>query len=225
MPSHGHAWLRPEKAFDLSVEDFCREIRLVTDSFDTKLVSLHGSDIDFGVWPSVLDKYGVAWIPGADHRDVNALRRMVRLLSQIEVVFTNALGSHVIYALWLGCEVRWLGSRPKEDLQRLASEDPFFKKHPEGANARVLRSVAAMSADAQRDWIHRLSGKYAAEVHDARECISQNLGLESRVAAEEMKELLGWTGFPTRARGFSRAIIDLVGRHKAGLRLWSQGRS
>jgi hypothetical protein len=58
-----------------------------------------------GTWTRAFERKGIAWIPGADSSDRNALRRMARVFAMFEYVTSNTMGSHIAYSAYSGCKV------------------------------------------------------------------------------------------------------------------------
>lgn len=133
MPSHSIDGETPNRS-NHNLE-YCRFLESEGCSRGSKMyVSLHMACLrNRSLWPTLRRK-GIPIVAGADYCDGHSYRRMWHLFHMFETVCTNALGSHIFYALAAGCRVLFNG--PRNDLTEaaLASDSSFRRAILNGEN-------------------------------------------------------------------------------------------
>lgn len=161
------------------------------DAYSYTAFCLHPDDVRKGLWPNELDRAGIPWVSGAERYDLNALRRIVAMLSQFEQVLTNNFGSHIVYAWYLGCAVRLAPVGTMIDAKAF-EDSSYVKNHPLGAQSVSVRLTSLTSAD-----LDVMGRKYGLcgnplEARVYTQLARTALGSESMRSPEEMRGLLGW---------------------------------
>lgn len=193
MPEHSLAYRPFGKGFRLEAAKLIDYVKDTEVDFNLSLFCLYGDDVESGQWPELLDAHGLRWVQGASINDRNALRRMVRLLSQAETIQTNALGSHIVYAAWLGCTVNWLNLGPRlQNDSGAAENDPFWSRHPDGPLS-LERSVYSLDLPSTGSLVRQFGiGQTSYDPVKAQQVARESLGLNCRRSPEEMATLLGF---------------------------------
>lgn len=133
MPNHSSKFSK----LSVDQESYIREIAALKKDFSSVVVSLHGSCVERNSWVPTLERYNISWIVGASTNDKNALRRMHTIFKSFEYVTTNIIGSHILYASYLGCKVFFYGQFSKTRKIDYLRE-PYYKKNPEILDKRML---------------------------------------------------------------------------------------
>jgi hypothetical protein len=215
MPEHTLDYLTYSDQANSTVKkliDFVLETR---SSYDLTIFCLHPDDVRKGIWPNQLAKVKIPWVSGAESSDLNALRRLVALISQFEEVLINNLGSQIVYGWHFGCKVRFAGVGMMHNATSPTDTD-FFRRHPLGAQARAIRN-SSMSGP-QLEAVAKEYGMVGRSLAPARyELLSSKaLGLESAKPTEEIVDLLGWrtgsrTWFISKITTHDRLARKVVG--------------
>jgi hypothetical protein len=105
MPAHSldyttHAW---------ELEEYADAVAAVRSNFSEVVVCVHPSCFEKGYWVEQFRRRDFPIVLGAAVEDTNALDRLCRIISQFEFVTTNAVGSHIAYASYLGARVSIYG--------------------------------------------------------------------------------------------------------------------
>jgi len=191
MPEHTLSYIRYSEHSSVTVQKLIRFILNTRDAYSLTVFCLHPDDVRKGLWPKELNKAGIPWVAGAERFDLNALRRMVALMSQFEEVLTNNLGSHIVYGWQLGCNVRFATIGTMHDAASLSGTD-LIKNHPLGAKALDVK-LSALSSQ-ELDVIGKKYGMVGPALSPEiyAQLASEALGLASLKTNEEMVDLLGW---------------------------------
>ncbi len=125
MPAHSldyntHSW---------NIEEYADEISGIRDRFSEVLICIHPSCWQKQYWVEAFQKRGFDVIKGAAVNDYNGLKRIYYLLSRFEYMTTNSIGSHVVYAAYLGAKVSIYGSYVEYKVEDY-SNDPFYLQCP-----------------------------------------------------------------------------------------------
>ena len=156
------------------------------------LACLHYEDAKRQLWPDQLDKKGIPWVSGAHKWDMNSLVRMVTLMSQFQTVITNDIGSHIIYAWWLGSDVTLLDVGTTIDLSSMLSNEPWLSRHPKQREALAAEILYGDDTYASTLSSHFASTFHALSPEGRRKLASDALGIQDRLSAQEIAHLLGW---------------------------------
>jgi hypothetical protein len=211
MPNHSSKFSK----LSADQENYVREIVFLAKDFSSVVVSLHGSCVENNCWIPTLEKHGIPWIVGASINDKNALKRMNTIFKSFEYVTTNAMGSHILYASYLGCKTSFYGqfnNMSKADYSR----EPYYKKNPKILEKRTLFAckknyeklfpwlfVHPSQAVCNYPWAANLIG--AVNKREASE-IARLMGWSRQ------RQLMGYAGFVTKPLQNPSLIKNLVSR-------------
>ncbi|AMD91770.1 TylF/MycF/NovP-related O-methyltransferase [Desulfomicrobium orale] len=164
--------------------DFLPALAELHKEFDITAACVSGMCVQQGLWTGLFESLDIPWVTGAWIFDRNALARMRVIFESFEYIATNFFGSHIAYAAWCGCKIRFFGDMYVAEKQTLLKE-PFYAEHPELIDIvlehnqlEVLRKRFPFLFNNQ-DATHKEWG-------------AQVLGLEHKKNPEEMARLLGW---------------------------------
>lgn len=191
MPEHTLAYMTYSKDARTTISRLISTTMETKNDFTTTVFCLHPEDVKRGLWPDALDGAGIPWVAGAEKSDSNALRRLVALLSQFEMVVTNNVGSHIVYAWHLGCKVKLEVVGKMHDSQSDV-DNYYLKNHPLGAEANSAKLGAMTNDD-----LENLAKDYgmsdeSSDLETQRQFSDLALGAHSKRNLEDMFDLLGW---------------------------------
>lgn len=121
MPSHGMPGVKTDW------EAYFKAIIPIVHRYEYAAICLHGND-----WKEVESYAGeIPLIQGATYDDRNALKRQIALFKQFETVHVNGFGSHIYYALYFDCYVKYSKTQiTGVNLDYLKNVDPVWSKRP-----------------------------------------------------------------------------------------------
>jgi len=198
MPAHSSE----DTTSDWKFEEYADEIARIRPSFSEVWICIHPSCWEHGYWVNVFIERGFPVVQGALYTDRNALERMYRLFSSFDYVTTNAVGSHVAYAAYLGAKVSFYGSYAEvgsANYNNVTEYQPMME-HWEWARAestvrQYYPELFCPPAEAKQriDW-----GRY-------------EVGFDRKVSPAQLRSLFGWTvgaRLAQRAQGAARTISE-----------------
>jgi FkbM family methyltransferase len=180
MPAHSS----DDTTSDWKFEEYADEIARIRPSFSEVWICIHPSCWEHGYWVNVFKERGFPVVQGALYTDRNALERLYRLFSSFEYVTTNAIGSHVAYAAYLGAKVSFYGSYAEVGSANYnnVKEYESMMEHWEWARAETTvrqyyPELFCHPAEAKQriDW-----GRY-------------EVGFDKKVLPAQLRSLFGWT--------------------------------
>lgn len=153
---------------------------------DNVYACLHNECIKNELWWPELLKSNIPIIRGGSHSDGNCYRRMWILLSQIDIVSTNAYGSHIFYALAAGCRVRIEGPlvEPVFNKEKMAAKPYFQRLASQGLPLEQVISDSARKTTTYK----ALLGEESCD----KQLGERMIGIQQRLNPSEIRELLGW---------------------------------
>ncbi|TWT53727.1 hypothetical protein Pla22_13590 [Rubripirellula amarantea] len=134
MPAH----VTKHSEHSVNEADYVDFVTQQAKHFDHVLICVSQQCADRGFWVKSFASRGFETIVGAGVDDRNALTRMRRLLSQFEVMTSNAPGSHFLYAGFCGCRLSLSGPEHLAKRSDLAGE-PFYQQHPDLVDMAIER--------------------------------------------------------------------------------------
>jgi FkbM family methyltransferase len=111
------------------MEEYADQVEAIRKDFDEVLVCVHPSCWEHGYWVPQFQRRGFTLIRGAHGEDRNGLRRVAALLSAVEFVTTNGMGSHLAYGAYFGAKVSVYGIYAEEKPEDLRNA-PFYQENP-----------------------------------------------------------------------------------------------
>ena len=114
--------------FRINVEYF-NYLHSISAGFDEVYVCVFSDDAANQLIVSELVKRGLKIIIGAQPDDANSLIRMRWIFDQFEYVTSSAMGSHLLYAAYSGCNVSIAGPFSEESRDHIMS-NPYAASHP-----------------------------------------------------------------------------------------------
>jgi hypothetical protein len=190
MPTHGTTQcpVNEKNAFLLAR---LAPIRL---QFSTVCACVSGMCVINRQWIDQLERNDIPWITGAWVFDLNALRRMVRILQSFEYVYTDSFGSHLLYASAAGCRVVCdLDVSVMPTLEELAELDPLCRAHPD-----ILDDFRKEHADYESwlRWLHHQYPQFFQRFENASQLTGwgrNELGEQFMRRHTEIAQLLDWS--------------------------------
>ena len=162
---------------------YVSEIEALRDHFDRVTVCIHPSCRQNGLWVEDFSSRGFEIVYGAQNNDANALARMNTLFAQFETITTNGWGSHIAYALAVGCKVAIYGTQVIE-LSNYLTDATWL------ANRPALETALAGEAEAAKTGILR---PFVASPREAIGDVALGrwlTGEDHRVSPSQMREIL-----------------------------------
>lgn len=199
MPSHSSKF----SDHSANQEQYAQEIFSLKDHFSDIVVSLHGSCVERNLWIPALQKYNLPWIVGASIEDKNALARMHRIFQSFEFMTTNSMGSHILYASYLGCKVSIFGSYYGMEVKSY-QHDPWYQIYP-----HILKKQITFFKE---DNIRKVFPWLFVHPKDASLntlWAYDKLGCENKLFCQDIAKLLGWTPL-AQAKGYTLLISKIL---------------
>ena len=203
MPAH----TSKQSKHSIDELDYVNRIAEMAASFDHVLVCVSQQCFDKGYWVESFREIGIDSIIGAGIDDGNALLRMRRLLSQFEVMTSNAIGSHFVYAGHCGCRLSLT-----EPFHRIIKADiaaaPFYQANPELLDC-VMNRTSKESIEAH--FPHLLAEPINAKT--AKEWADREIGVDCRLTDKRIASLMQWPWWHRIAGKTKRSIRKRFKRH------------
>lgn len=216
MPTHGTTQcpVNEKNAFLLA------NLAPIRMQFSTVCACVSGMCVVNRQWIDQLERNDIPWITGAWLFDLNALRRMARMLQSFEYVYTDSFGSHLLYASAAGCRVVCdLDVSAMPTLEQLATLDPMYRAHPD-----ILNDFRREHAD-DDSWLRWLHHKYPhffrgfEEASLLTEWGMTELGEPLMRRPTEIAQLFGWSPEDILACKLNRRPVSHV---NIGIDLFSE---
>jgi FkbM family methyltransferase len=147
-------------------------------------------------------KRGFPLVQGALYTDRNALERLCRLFSTFEYITTNATGSHIAYAAYLGAKVSIYGSYA-------GLRDANYNNVPAYLPLMDKWNWAS-SEEAVRQYYPELFC-HPWEANEGIEWGKYELGFDNKVTPAQLRSLFGWT-FQARLTEGAQGVVRKVQR-------------
>jgi hypothetical protein len=207
MPTHGTTQcpVNEKNAFLLA------KLAPIRVQFSTVCACVSGMCVINRQWIDQLERNDIPWITGAWVFDMNALRRMARLLQSFEYVYTDSFGSHLLYASAAGCRVVCdldVGAMPT--MEQLAALDPMYRAHPD-----ILDDFRKEHADYESwlRWLHDQYPQFFQRFEEASlrtEWGLNELGEPCMRRPAEIAQLFDWSPENILACKFNRRPVSHV---------------
>jgi hypothetical protein len=182
MPAHSLDYT----THDWKFAEYADEIARIKDRFSRIVICVHPSCWKRGYWVDAFQQRGFEVVQGARSDDLNALERIHRLLSSFESVTTNCVGSHIVYAAYLGARVSVFGPYAKFNAEDFAHTD-FYVKHPSALEPTLrITSEAEMRRQYPELFCHPL------EAQQRIEWGRREVGYDNKVSPRKMRSLFRW---------------------------------
>jgi hypothetical protein len=155
------------------------------DYFKSVVVCLHHEDFKLGShlkWKEA----GFDVIIGASVDDSNALNRMYHLFTQFEVVLSDVMGSHIVYAASVGAKI---SMRLPQGWRFDFSSNPFYSEDKSRIGSD---SVQYHESRAWKDFYNFLF----CDPVDAKTHIEwgqEQIGYDNKLSPDDLKDVLGWS--------------------------------
>lgn len=125
-------------------------------------------------------------VTGAWILDKNALTRMWMIFSAFETIITDAIGSHIAYALACGAKVKIVESKNRINKDAIIANEPFYRANPDLLDI-VLKEKTKSGLR------KNFSEIFTASTEDERINTGYRLlGHENMKEMEEITSLFGW---------------------------------
>lgn len=183
--------------------DYLESIR---ESYDGVYVSIFHLDWN-GPMHRAAVKRGLHAIPGARPDDANSLLRMRALFEAFEMVTSNTIGSHFVYALYSGCRFSFCGPRFTYDADVLLANG--------NANRHSAERIARLIQIQQPEYLEGRFGRFfvdapASGVSDV--CFAaREVGEGERLDRMQIMDVLGW-GPGAQLKGYLSGGIRRITR-------------
>lgn len=175
-------------------------------SFEKIYVSVYHLDWDGPIHKAALAR-GLQVVQGARPDDINSLRRVRALFDAFDVVTTNTMGSHFVYALHAGARMSFCGPWFEYDPATLRG-DGNPNKRSERCIDRLMeiQTLSYLKARFGQFFVDSPSLGVADQAYGAAET-----GSEFLLSPEEIIEALGWS-WRDQAHGLARGGWRRLGR-------------
>jgi hypothetical protein len=171
---------------NIRVFDVIQEVISYGISKNNIKLLVHNNDCNNLEYLSGVQKLGITIVPGAKGRDYTTFSRLANLFSSCEGVYTNAIGSHVVYANYFGCPVFFTKKIHHVELKNYMHL-PGFEKIP--------IEIAKKENDLMRP--ENLKAVYPFLFDNKNQAFvdwaAKELGEEQKKPGEFLAELFGWT--------------------------------
>lgn len=167
-----------------NIEAYAHSISKLKNKFKNIVLCLHSNDIKHNLWIKEFQKYSIKYILGADPSDLNSLDRLKKILLSFEYVTTNDWGSHLAYALTVGCKCSIWG--PK-----LEHSDYLLLKAPGIGSLEKGRKRIASKRKNMRVYFSHLFNSPENGVCDVK-LGDYLVGRSNKVSPNDMKRLFEW---------------------------------
>ena len=180
----------PSKSLRNYPYDYFDYLESLKVDFEDIFVMIHHCDFDTDHRINA-ERRGLKAFMGARPDDSNALCRVRRIMDQVEVVTSNTVGSHMVYALYCGCRFSFCG--PMYDYSDITESQ--YRHHPKYSQKRIQSLIEHH----QKDYLEKRFGKFFVEhpqfgVADL-EYASFEIGAKNMMNGRAIKDALGWTVF------------------------------
>ncbi len=204
MPAH----VTKHSKHSVNEMEYVDSICSIRNRFSLVVACISQQCIDKGYWTKSFDSVGIQWIAGAGAHDANALRRMRSLFSYFDVMTSNTLGSHFVYAAYSGCRPSLFGPIHKYS-QSDFEHEPLYRKYPELLPLALQRTSAE---SIQKYYPHLFCEPQDSQLSADWAC--RELGGEHIKSPAEMSRLLGWGASKQATLRARRAVLIICDRVK-----------
>jgi hypothetical protein len=182
-------------------------VESIKNDFSDVYVSIHYLDLNTSIHQAAL-AHGLKIIEGANPRDANGLIRVRCLLDSFKFVTTNNIGSHVLYALYAGCNFSFAGPIYSFSADELISNDNPHRYTTEHIdNTLIVLSEAYIRTNFSKFVVgHPFMG--SQDVSYAVESIGEKFILQP----SEIMDALGWS-LTGQLRGYVNGATRRMLRH------------
>jgi hypothetical protein len=173
-----------------SMDEYFDYLYSLNQNFDEIYVSIHYLDLNGPIHQSALRR-GLKVIPGARPDDANSLIRMRLIFESFQHVTSNIIGSHVLYALYAGCNFSFSGPIFKYD------ESIFLSRgNPNGHSKNYVNRLIEVHSE------NYIKNKFIKYFHDNPKdgvkdinFAAVEIGEANVMSDEEIVDALGWSIF------------------------------
>jgi hypothetical protein len=182
MPMHsipGDTRAKDSKEYVAEISRWKRRFKMVAACISARC-------FENGLWLSHFEAEGIPVLRGAAVDDANSLQRMRTLFETFEYVTTNAYGSHVPYALYLGAKVSlWGPSEPitSEYLKR----DALWASFPQAAD----RFLAQETLNKAEEWQRRFRVEPPSGITDPN-LGAWMIGHQNKLSPRQIRKAFHW---------------------------------
>lgn len=184
FPSHSAEVERMSS--DLS--DYFNYLESIKKDFDGIYVSIHSLDWNGPIQTAAL-KRGLNVIKGANPSDANGLLRVRSILDGFLQVTSNAMGSHILYALYSGCNFSFCGPFYSHD------ESVFLSKgNPHGHTMKYIEKLMMYFSEPYvRANFRKFFFSHPRLGVSDQEFATIEIGLKHILNNQQLLDALGWT--------------------------------
>ena len=182
MPAHSLEYTTHSWRFD----EYADEIARIRGDFSEVVVCVHPACFKRGYWVDAFRKRGFQVVHGAMVNDLNALRRIRRLLCAFEYVTTNSFGSHVVYAAYFGAKVSVFGPYAEYRAEDFAS-DQMYLQHP-----HLLEPTLRVTSEREMRRQYPELFRYPREGTLMVEWGEREVGHDNKLAPAKLRALFRW---------------------------------
>lgn len=162
-------------------KDYIAYIKTFAGSFDHIVFCLNQECIRQGLWLKELKEANIPYVIGADSYDINSFARIRTIMSHFEVMTTNQMGSHVLYASLCGCKVS------------VAEEFSYIDVTSGDKHAAKTQKSCIEQTEISN--LKKMYPKLYVGIEKAeldKEWAKEQAGVANILPSEEIAELLGW---------------------------------
>ncbi len=186
-------------------QDYFDYLESIKSDFDGVYVSIYYLDLNTSIHKAALAR-GLRVLQGAKPDDANALIRVRSILDGFKYVTSNVMGSHMLYALYAGCNFSFVGPYYSYD------ESVFLTNgNPHGYSKEYIdNSLFLQSEDYVRGRFSRFFAQHPSMGCQDADFAVDSIGERFVLHPREIKDVLGWsvagqlTGY---AKGATRRIV------------------
>src|SRR5207248_650108 len=160
------------------------EIARIRQHFSEVWICIHPSCWEHGYWVNAFKERGFPLVQGALYTDRNALKRLYQLFSTFDYMTTNATGSHIAYAAYLGAKVSIYGPYAESTKFNHNNVPEFLPMVEQWEWARSEKTV--------RQYYPELFG-HPREAKQRIDWGRYEVGFAHKVPPAELRKLFGWT--------------------------------
>jgi hypothetical protein len=136
-----------------------------------------------------ITKRGLKFIDGARPDDANSLRRMRAIFDTFEFVTSNAMGSHILYAIYCGCKTSICGPLYKYDADVFNGKNNE-NKHDKKYIEETLYYLSEKYLKEKFSFLFTQNPKYGFE---SLEYGAEEIGEKNKMNKKEIIEVLQWS--------------------------------
>ena len=194
--------------FSTDHKEYFDYLESLKKDFEDIYVSIYYLDINTPMHYAALDR-GLKVVQGANPSDANGLIRVRSILDSFKYVTTNTMGSHMLYALYSGCNFSFSGPfYAYDESVFLANGNPHKHSH-DYVNKMVNFSSEEFVKNQYGPFFTSHPGLGIKDIAFAKNAIGEKFILRP----DDIKEALGWslTGqISGYAKGLARRVCRFI---------------